>query len=138
MNGTQSAWTDELVQKTTALWAKHSAQEISDIIFREDGVFFSRSAIVSKLSRLGLLNTQEAEGRRRERDKERDKLKKRRRRERHKVEKRNRAEQRSRAARGSKTSAAYRMITYGRAPEMTKAQMREEIARALRNTQAMG
>lgn len=51
-----SPWTDELVQKVTGLWqANISAREISNILAREDGLFFSRNSVCGKLMRLGLL-----------------------------------------------------------------------------------
>ena len=60
-NGTQSAWTDELVQKLKQLHAdKYSAQQISDALFAQDGVFFTRNAIVGKAYRLRLLREKPA------------------------------------------------------------------------------
>lgn len=38
----------------------------------------------------------------------------------------------------SKTSAAYRQIHFGVAPEMTKSELRNVLAQAVRNTVAMG
>ncbi|WP_315792314.1 hypothetical protein [Bradyrhizobium sp. SZCCHNRI1002] len=64
------------------------------------------------------------------RRRERDRLKKQRKRARIKAE-------RARVLTAkpiSKTSAAYRQIRFGRVPEMSKAQMRAEIARAFENT----
>jgi hypothetical protein len=64
-----------------------------------------------------------------ERRRERDRLKKQRRRARRKADK-------IQALTFSKTSAAYRR-QLGRAPEMTKSELRSVIAAAARNTQAM-
>jgi hypothetical protein len=70
-----------------------------------------------------------------ERRRERDRLKKQRKRAKLKAE-RARALAAS-SAQISKTSATYREIRFGKAPEMSKAQMRAEIARAVENTRAM-
>ncbi|WP_316227855.1 hypothetical protein [Bradyrhizobium sp. SZCCHNR3015] len=70
-----------------------------------------------------------------ERRRERDRLKKQRKRD------RIRAGRAKALAAGpksiSKTSAAYREIRFGRVPEMSKAQMRAEIARAVENTRGL-
>lgn len=41
-------------------------------------------------------------------------------------------------AKGSRTSAVYRKITFGVAPQMTKSELRNVLAEAVRNTAAMG
>lgn len=65
----------------------------------------------------------------------RDREKKRRRRERKRAD---RAGAVLSTRTGSKTSKAYRQIMFGVAPEKSKAELRAELAQAVRNTAAQG
>jgi hypothetical protein len=48
-----SPWTSELKEKVTRLWEKHSDSVIASILRAEDGVSFSRNAIIGLRHRLG-------------------------------------------------------------------------------------
>jgi GcrA cell cycle regulator len=54
-------WTQELIDRLTALWANTSADEISQI-FGRDGYAISRNAVIGKAHRLGLEKTATAPG----------------------------------------------------------------------------
>jgi hypothetical protein len=55
---TQSPWANEdITNRVAALWVDHSALQISGVLAKEFGISITRSAIIAKITRMGLGGT---------------------------------------------------------------------------------
>lgn len=61
INRSTSSWTDELRAKVKGLWSTHSASEISEILWDQEGVSFTRNAVVGLLHRANLTSKDKSE-----------------------------------------------------------------------------
>jgi GcrA cell cycle regulator len=61
MNANTSRWTDDLREKVKHLWATHSATQISELLWDQEGILFTRNAIMGLLHRAKLTSKDKSE-----------------------------------------------------------------------------